>query len=66
MSCGKVLVRLAKAKSGLEAGMWKRSFFLWKRKRKQKREILPLLLPHKLFDLKSNVAKKFCLFPNVD
>ena len=27
---------------------------------------LPLQLPHKLFDLKSNLAKKFCPFPDVD
>ena len=29
-------------------------------------KILPLPLPHRLFDLKSNLAKKFCPFPNVD
>ena len=29
-------------------------------------KILPLPLPYRLFDLKSNLAKKFCLFPNVD
>ena len=27
---------------------------------------LPLPLPHRLFDLKSNLAKKFCPFSNVD
>ena len=27
---------------------------------------LPLPLPHRLFDLKSNLAKKFSPFPNVD
>ena len=30
------------------------------------RKFLPLSLPHKLFDLKSNFAKKFCPFPDVD
>jgi len=29
-------------------------------------KILPLPLPQKLFDLESNLAKKFCPFPNVD
>ena len=29
-------------------------------------KILPLPLPYRLFDLKSNLAKKFCPFPNVD
>ena len=41
---------------------WKRSFFCGSGSAK----ILPLLLPHKLFDLESNLAKKFCPFPNVD
>ena len=27
---------------------------------------LPLPLPHRLFELKSNLAKKFCPFSNVD
>ena len=34
--------------------------FLWKRKREN------LSLSHRLFDLKSNLAKKFCPFPDVD
>jgi len=38
----------------------KRSFFCGSGKVK----ILPL--PHRLFDLVSNLAKKFCPFPNVD
>jgi len=39
----------------------------WKRKRwKRKRGNPPLPLPHRLFHLESNLAKKFCLFPNVD
>ena len=29
-------------------------------------KILPLPLPYRLFDLKSNFTKKFCPFPNVD
>ena len=29
-------------------------------------KILPLPLPHRLFDLESNLAKTFCPFPNVD
>ena len=29
-------------------------------------KILLLPLPHWLFDLNSNLAKKFCSFPNVD
>ena len=29
-------------------------------------KILPLPLPHRLFDLKSNLEKKFCPFPDVD
>jgi len=29
-------------------------------------KILSLPLPHRLFDLESNLAKKFCPFPNVD
>ena len=28
--------------------------------------IFALPLPHRLFDLKSNLAKKFCPFPHVD
>ena len=39
---------------------WKRSFFCGSAK------LLPLPLPHRLFDLKSNLVKKFCSFPNVD
>ena len=41
---------------------WKRSFFCGSGTAK----ILPLPLPHRLFDLESNMAKKFCPFPNVD
>ena len=53
----------------LEPGMWKRkrwkrSFFCGSGSRSAK--ILPLPLPHRLFDLKSNLAKQFCPFPNVD
>ena len=44
----------------LQPGMRKRSFFCGSAKN------LPLPLPHRLFDLKSNLAKKFCPFPNVD
>ena len=39
--------------------MWKRSFFLEAEARKFYRF-------HRLFDLKSNYAKKFCPFPDVD
>ena len=54
---------------GVQAGMrkrkrWKRSFFCGSGSRSEK--ILPLPLPHRLFDLKSNLAKKFCPFSNVD
>jgi len=51
--------------------MWKRKLeaeaveavlFLWKRKR----ENPTASVPHRLFDLESNLAKKFCPFPNVD
>ena len=49
-------------KRNLEAEAVEAVLFLWKRKR----EILPLPLPHRLFDLESNLAKKFCPFPNVD
>ena len=41
---------------------WKRSFFCGSGSAK----ILPLPLPHRLFDFKSNLAKKFCPFPNLD
>jgi len=47
-----------------EAGSWKRSFFCGSGSGNAK--ILPLPLPHRLFDLESNLAKKFCPFPNVD
>ena len=45
-------------------GMWKRkqSFFCGSGSAKN----LPLPFSHRLFDLKSNLAKKFCPFPNVD
>jgi len=46
----------------LTPGMWKWSFFCGSRSAK----ILPLLLQHRLFDLKSNLAKKFCPFPDVN
>jgi len=39
---------------------WKRSFFC------ESAKILPLPLPHRLFDLKSNLEKNTCLFPDVD
>jgi len=41
---------------------WKRSFFCGSGSGSAK--ILPL--PHRLFDLESNLAKKFCPFPNVE
>ena len=44
----------------LLARMWKRSFFCGSGSAKN------LPLPHRLFDLNSNLAKKFCPFPNVD
>ena len=46
------------------SGSWKRkrSFFCVSGSAKN----LPLPLPHRLFDLKSNLAKKLCPFPNVD
>ena len=45
-----------------KAGMWKRkqSFFC------ESGSAKILLLPHRLFDLESNLAKTFCPFPNVD
>jgi len=43
---------------------WKRSFFCGSGNGSAK--ILPLLLPHRLFDVERNLAKKFCSFPNVD
>ena len=48
----------------LRPGMWKRSFFCGSGSRGAK--ILPLPLPHRLFDLKNNLAKKFCPFSNVN
>jgi len=56
-----------------EPGMWKRKleaevgsgpFSMEAEARSAK--ILPLPLTHRLFDLESNLAKKFCSFPNVD
>ena len=44
----------------VEGGSWKQSFFCGSRSAKN------LPLPHGLFDLKSNLAKKFSPFPNVD
>jgi len=41
---------------------WKRSFCCGSGSAK----ILPIPLPHRLYDLKSNLAKNFCPFPNVD
>jgi len=52
------------AGSGKTPGMWKRSFFCGSGSGSAK--ILPLPLPHRLFELSSNLAKKFCPFPNVD
>ena len=40
---------------------WKRFFFCGSRSRSAK--ILPLPLPHRLFDLKSSLAKSFVHFP---
>ena len=55
----------------LKPGMWKRKRKRWKRSfsveaEAEARKNLPLPLPHRLFDLKSNLAKKFCPFPDVD
>jgi len=47
---------------GYGSGSWKRSFFCGSGSAK----ILPLGLPHRLFDLKINLAKKFCPFSNED
>jgi len=47
-------------KQGCGSGSWKRSFFCGSGSAK----ILPL--PHRLFDLKRNLAQKFCPFPDVD
>ena len=45
---------------GCGSGSWKRSFFC----RSGSAKNLPL--PYRLFDLKSNLAKKLFPFPNVD
>jgi len=50
------------SEQGCGSGSWKRSFFCGRGSAK----ILPLPLPHRLFDLESNLAKNFCAFPNVD
>jgi len=47
---------------GCGSESWKRSFFCGSGSAK----ILPLPLPHRLFDLKSNLAKRFCPVSNVD
>jgi len=47
---------------GCGSGSWKRSSFCGS----GSAEVPPLPLPHRLFDLESNLAKKFCPFPNVD
>ena len=47
----------------LKPGIWKRSFFC--KSGSESAKILPLPLPHKLFDLKSNLAKTFCPFSDV-
>ena len=47
---------------GCGSGSWKQSIFSGSRSAK----ILPLPFPYRLFDLESNLAKKFCPFPNVD
>ena len=49
-------------KQGFGSGSWnrKRSFFCGSAKN------LLLPLPHRLLDLKSNLVKKFCPFPDVD
>jgi len=44
------------------SGMWKQSFFCGSGSVK----IVLLPLPHRLFDLKINLAKTFCPFPDVD
>ena len=57
-------IRKFREKLKSQAGMWKRwkwSFFCGSGSTKN----LPLALPHRLFDLKSLLAKKFCPFPNV-
>ena len=43
---------------------WKRSFFCENGNGSAKN--LPLPLPHRLFDLRSNFTIKFCPFPDVD
>ena len=45
---------------------WKRSFFCGSGSGSRSAKNLPLPLPNRLFDLKSNLAKKFCPFPDVD
>jgi len=54
---------------GSGSGSWKRK--RWKRplfcgSGSGSAKTLPLPLPHRSFDLESNLAKKFCPFPNVD
>ena len=59
------LVELDQLKSGMwKRKQWKRSFFCGSGRGCVK--ILPLLLPHRLFDLKSNLARKFCPYPDVN
>ena len=55
------------ANQGCGSGSWKRKW--WKQSffcGSGSAKILPLPVPHRLFDLESNLAKKFCPFPNVD
>ena len=52
---------------GCGSGSWKRK--RWKRSifcGSGRAKILLLPLPHRLFDLETNLPKKFCPFPNVD
>jgi len=49
---------------GCGSGSWKRFFSCGSGSAKI--PLLPLPLPHRLFDLESNLAKKFCPFLNVE
>jgi len=59
--------RAKQRNQGCGSGSWKRK--RWKRVfsfGSGSAKILPLPIPHRLFNLESNLAKKFCPFPNVD
>ena len=57
---GPGFVIFGSSRQGCGSESWKRSFYCGSGSAK----ILPL--PHRLFDLKSNLAKKLCPFPDVD